>query len=97
MVGWIEARDPYPFILLNLTLSFQAVYTAPILMMSQNRQAEFDRRKAEIDDRISIKAELEIEQLHGKIVLLRGQAVMQRLNSAERPGLIVVSCWRRPP
>jgi uncharacterized membrane protein len=72
---------------LNLTLTFQAVYTAPVLIMSQNRQAE-------IDYRINIKAELEIEQLHQKIDLLREQEVMQllqavelllqRLNSAER-------------
>lgn len=96
VVGWIQAWDPYPFILLNLTLSFQAAYTVPILMMSQNRQAEIDRRKAEIDYRINIKAELEIEQLHQKIDLLREQEVMQllqavelllqRLNSAERRG-----------
>jgi uncharacterized membrane protein len=79
---------------LNLTLSFQAASTAPILMISQNRQAEIDRRKAEIDYRINIKAELEIEPLHQKIDLLREQEVvqllqavellLQRLNSAER-------------
>ena len=38
VIGWIAAWDPYPFILLNLLLSFQAAYTAPIIMMSQNRQ-----------------------------------------------------------
>jgi uncharacterized membrane protein len=68
---------------LNLTLSFQAAYTAPVLMMSQNRQAEIDRRKAEIDHRINIKAELEIEQLHEK-KLQAVELLLQRLNSAER-------------
>lgn len=96
VVGWALAWDPYPFILLNLALSFQAAYTAPILMMSQNRQAEIDRGKAENDYRINIKAELEIEQLHQKIDLLREQEVvrltravdllLQRLDAAEGPG-----------
>jgi uncharacterized membrane protein len=61
---------------LNLTLSFQAVYTAPVLIMSQNRQAE-------IDYRINIKAELEIEQLHEKMDVLREQEVMQLLQAVE--------------
>ena len=61
---------------MNLTLSFQAVYTAPVLIMSQNRQAE-------IDYRINIKAELEIEQLHEKMDLLREQEVMQLLQAVE--------------
>jgi uncharacterized membrane protein len=54
------AWDPYPFILLNLLLSFQAAYTAPAIMMSQNRQSELDRRHAESDYEINVKAELEI-------------------------------------
>jgi hypothetical protein len=49
----------HPFILLNLVLSFQAAYAAPIIMMSQNRQSEIDRRHAEHDYRINVKAELE--------------------------------------
>ena len=61
---------------MNLTLSFQAVYTAPVLIMSQNRQAE-------IDYRINIKAELEIEQLHEEMDLLREQGVMQLLQAVE--------------
>lgn len=56
--------DPYPFILLNLMLSFQAAYTAPVIMMSQNRQAEIDRRRSIQDYDINYKAELEIETLH---------------------------------
>lgn len=70
------AWDPYPFILLNLLLSFQAAYTAPAIMMSQNRQSEMDRRHAESDYEINIKAELEIELLHDKIDLLKEQELL---------------------
>lgn len=59
--------DPYPFILLNLALSFQAAYAAPFIMMSNNRQAALDRARAEDDYRTNIKAELEIELLHRKL------------------------------
>jgi len=65
------AWDPYPFILLNLLLSFQAAYTAPAIMMSQNRQSEMDRRHAETDYEINVKAELEIELLHEKIDFMK--------------------------
>ncbi|MGO4125661.1 DUF1003 domain-containing protein [Inquilinus sp. YAF38] len=83
VVGWIQAWDPYPFILLNLALSFQAAYSAPILMMSQNRQSEIDRQHAEVDYKINIKAELEIEQLHQKIDLLREQEVVRLTRAVE--------------
>jgi uncharacterized membrane protein len=73
--------DPYPFILLNLALSFQAAYAAPILMMSQNRQADIDRRRAIEDFDINRKAELEIETLHQKIDLLKEQEIA-RLTAA---------------
>lgn len=75
-IGGRDAWDPYPFILLNLLLSFQAAYTAPIIMMSQNRQADIDRQRAESDYSINIKAELEIELLHQKIDLLREQEIL---------------------
>lgn len=74
-IGWFWAWDPYPFILLNLVLSFQAAYTAPIIMMSQNRQADQDREMAAEDYRINTKAELEIELLHEKIDLMREQEI----------------------
>jgi uncharacterized membrane protein len=70
------AWDPYPFILLNLLLSFQAAYTAPAIMMSQNRQSELDRRHAQTDYEINVKAELEIELLHEKIDLMRAQELL---------------------
>ncbi len=77
IVAWVKAWDPYPFILLNLALSFQAAYAAPIIMMSQNRQQDIDRKAAENDYRINIKAELEIELLHHKLDSLREQEVLE--------------------
>ena len=70
------AWDPYPFILLNLLLSFQAAYTAPAIMMSQNRLSELDRRHAEDDYEVNVKAELEIELLHQKIDFLKEQELL---------------------
>ncbi len=69
--------DPYPFILLNLALSFQAAYAAPFIMMSQNRQQEIDRKEALGDHQINLKAELEIELLHQKVDALREQEFSQ--------------------
>lgn len=71
-----DAWDPFPFILLNLLLSFQAAYTAPVIMMSQNRQAAVDRQRAENDYDVNVKAELEIELLHQKIDLMREQEIL---------------------
>lgn len=65
------AWDPYPFILLNLMLSFQAAYTAPIIMMSQNRAADLDRDRATADYQVNIRAEAEIALLHEKVDLMR--------------------------
>ena len=70
-----NAWDPYPVILLNLLLSFQAAYTAPAIIMSQNRQAEVDRQQAGNDYEINVKAELEIEWLHQKIDLMREKEI----------------------
>lgn len=77
IIATIHHWDPYPFILLNLLLSFQAAYTAPLIMMSQNRQAAIDRQNAAHDYDINIKAELEIETLHEKVDLLREQEVVE--------------------
>jgi uncharacterized membrane protein len=70
-VSSLNSWDPYPFILLNLMLSFQAAYTAPAIMMSQNRLSEIDRQQASDDFEINVKAELEIELLHQKIDLMK--------------------------
>ena len=59
--------DPYPFILLNLILSCLAAIQAPIIMMSQNRQEDRDRKRAEEDYKINLKSELELRQLHQKV------------------------------
>jgi uncharacterized membrane protein len=75
LVAVVQHWDPYPFILLNLALSFQAAYAAPFIMMSQNRQSDIDRQKAENDYKINIKAELEIELLHQKIDELREKEI----------------------
>ena len=84
LVAFINHWDPYPFILLNLVLSFQAAYAAPIIMMSQNRQSEVDRSHAEHDYKINVKAELEIELLHNKIDALREQEIFQLIGIIQR-------------
>ena len=76
VTAYIQQWDPYPFILLNLALSFQAAYAAPFIMMSQNRQQDIDRQKAENDFQVNVKAELEIELLHQKIDELRENEVL---------------------
>ncbi len=89
--GWIifnlyldkKGPDPYPFILLNLMLSFQAAYTAPIIMMSQNRQAKLDKIAAQQDYDTNMKAELEVEWLHMKMDVLRQQEVAKLLQVVE--------------
>jgi len=73
VIAWIQHWDPYPFILLNLALSFQAAYAGPFILMSQNRQQDIDRRKAETDYQVNVKAELEIELLHQKLDALKEQ------------------------
>lgn len=59
--------DPFPFILLNLVVGFQAAYAAPIILMSDNRAAERDRKKASLDLATDRKAEREIEQIQAKL------------------------------
>jgi uncharacterized membrane protein len=76
VTAYVQQWDPYPFILLNLALSFQAAYAAPFIMMSQNRQQDIDRKQAENDFQINVKAELEIELLHQKIDQLRETEVL---------------------
>jgi uncharacterized membrane protein len=83
VLAWIRHWDPYPFILLNLALSFQAAYAAPFIMMSQNRQQDVDRRKAGDDYKVNIKAELEIELLHEKLDDLREREILSLVRSIE--------------
>ncbi len=84
ITAWMQHWDPYPFILLNLMLSFQAAYTAPIIMMSQNRQADIDRAAAGNDYEVNLKSELEIELLHQKIDLLREQEITKLIELVGR-------------
>ena len=76
-----KAFDPYPFILLNLVLSCVAAIQAPLIMMSQNRQEEKDRRRAENDYRVNLKTEIMIEDLYDKVnaILTRQTALEKQL------------------
>jgi uncharacterized membrane protein len=73
---WGRAFDPYPFIFLNLVLSTVAALQAPIIMMSQNRQAVKDRAAAEHDYVVNLRAELEIMLLHDKLDALRDKDIL---------------------
>lgn len=70
LAHWHLAFDPYPFIFLNLMLSMLAAIQAPIIMMSQNRQAAKDRVTASLDYEVNLRAELEILRLHEKLDLV---------------------------
>ena len=79
-----KAFDPYPFILLNLVLSCVAAIQAPLIMMSQNRQEEKDRRRAENDYKVNLKTEILIEDLYDKVnTILAKQLEMERQLQAE--------------
>ena len=76
LVGWMWLNayyliagpfDPYPFILLNLVLSCLAAIQAPIILMSQNREAQKDRVKSEYDHKINLKAAKEIDQIQAQL------------------------------
>ena len=84
VIAWITHWDPYPFILLNLALSFQAAYATPFILMSQNRQSTVDREKAQQDLDCDIKAEIEIELLHEKLDLLREREIAELRMSIDR-------------
>ena len=74
-----KAFDPYPFILLNLVLSCVAAIQAPLIMMSQNRQEEKDRRRAENDYKVNLKTEIMIEDLYDKVnAILAKQSAMEK-------------------
>lgn len=76
VIAVVKHWDAYPFILLNLMLSFQAAYAAPIIMMSQNRQAAIDRIEAKHDYEVNQKAELEIELLQDKLTLILEEEIV---------------------
>ena len=88
-----KAFDPYPFILLNLVLSCVAAIQAPLIMMSQNRQEEKDRHRAENDYKVNLKTEIMIEDIFDKVTaILKKQSEiekqlgnMQNENNTEQP------------
>jgi len=69
--AWINAWDPYPFILLNLVLSCLAAIQAPVILMSQNRAAQRDRLRAEYDYSVNRKAEREIQEIKKILMKLK--------------------------
>ena len=80
-----DAFDPFPFILLNLVLSCVAAIQAPLIMMSQNRQEEKDRRRAENDYKVNLKTEIMIEDLYDKVnaILAKQSALEKKLQELE--------------
>lgn len=81
-----KAFDPYPFILLNLVLSCVAAIQAPLIMMSQNRQEEKDRHRAENDYKVNLKTEIMIEDLYDKVnaILVRQSRIEKLLAEKKR-------------
>lgn len=88
LAGWIVLNlyflanpfDPYPFILLNLILSCLASVQAPLIMMSQNRQEEKDRKRMECDYRINLKSQIIVEDIHHKLdrILSQQQEILNK-------------------
>lgn len=86
LAGWFTPFDPYPYIFLNLILSMVAALQAPLIMMSQNRQAERDRVAASLDYEVNLKAEIEIMALHEKLDELRSHQLAEMM--AEQKALL---------
>ena len=90
LTGWIIANllllkqpfDPYPFILLNLILSCLSALQAPLIMMSQNRQEEKDRKRSEGDYKINLKSEIIVEDMHYKLdeIIARQAEILKYLS-----------------
>ena len=79
----VHAFDPYPFIFLNLMLSLLAAVQAPVILMSQNRQATRDRLAANHDYEVNLKAEIEIAALHEKLDQIRAQELATLIKRLE--------------
>jgi uncharacterized membrane protein len=85
LAGFGDTLDPYPFIFLNLMLSLLAAIQAPVIMMSQNRQAAKDRLAAAHDYEVNLKAEIEIAALHEKLDSIRSHdlaVIIERIEAA---------------
>lgn len=86
---WGRAFDPYPYIFLNLMLSTLAAIQAPVIMMSQNRQAEKDRLAAQLDYQVNLRTELEILRIQEKIddvILARLDLILTKIDAAPARG-----------
>ena len=90
-----RAFDPYPYIFLNLLLSMIAAIQAPIIMMSQNRQAQKDRENAGHDYEVNLKAELEIMGLHEKLDQLRSEQITRLLSYQQEQMAILTNLLER--
>jgi uncharacterized membrane protein len=102
MMVWMAANqeighafDPYPFILLNLVLSCLAALQAPIIMMSQNRQAAKDRSDARLDYEVNVRAELQITSLHEKLDLARDRDWARIVEALEQQQAMLAAIERR--
>lgn len=84
LIAWLEHWDPYPFMFLNLVLAFQAAYSAPMILMSQNRAADRDRKKFEIDLATDRKAEREIEEIQTKLEEMDNKRLKRILEILEK-------------
>lgn len=81
----LEDQDPYPFILLNLILSCIAALQAPIIMMSQNREAKKDRMRSSNDYKTDLKSELILEELHNEMqkIIATQNKILKQLNEKD--------------
>lgn len=83
VIAFAQHWDPYPFILLNLVLSFQAAFTAPIILMSENREAERERQKTRLDLATDRKAEREIKEMRERLEKLDREKISKILEILE--------------
>jgi uncharacterized membrane protein len=84
LTAWINHWDPYPFILLNLLFSTQAAYAAPIIMMAQNRQSQWDRVQAKYDLTTDRAAKREIEELQKSLSRIENEKLNKILEMLEK-------------
>ena len=90
-VAWMRHWDPYPFIFLNLVLSFQGAFAAPIILMSQNRQEERDRLEAQYDHGVNLQAEREVATIRARIEEL-GRASLTEIAALRDEQRVLHTC-----
>jgi len=87
--------DPYPYVFLNFLLACVAALQAPVIMMSQNRDSQIDRLRADLDYQVNLKAELQIQNLHVKLDELR-VSELHELREFQRQQLEILKKWEQP-